>query len=117
MIDAAAAVTRRGLLRFGAGALTLGGLWRAQASAPTPAAARPIRSCILVFFYGGPSHLDTFDLKPNAPAEVRGEFGSIATTVPGLRVCEHLPRMARVMHKVAQIRSMTHAASLHDSAS
>ena len=116
MTDAAMAVTRRGLLRFG-GLLTLGGLWRAQAAPSTPTAARPIKSCILVFFYGGPSHLDTFDLKPNAPAEVRGEFGSIATTVPGVRVCEHLPRMARVMDKVAQIRTVTHAASLHDSAS
>src|SRR4051812_7519103 len=103
MTDAAAAVTRRGLLRFGTGLLTLGGLWRAQAAAPAPA-GRPIRSCILVFFYGGPSHLDTFDLKPNAPPEVRGEFGSISTTVPGVRVCEHLPRMARVMDKVGQIR-------------
>jgi hypothetical protein len=116
MTDAAMAVTRRGLIRFGGGLLTLGGLWRAQAAAPTPSAVRPIRSCILVFFYGGPSHLDTFDLKPNAPAEVRGEFTSISTTVPGVRVCEHLPHMARVMDKVAQIRSVTHAASLHDSA-
>ena len=114
MTDAAEAVTRRGLLQFGGGLLTLSGLWRAQA-APTPA-ARPIRSCIVVFFYGGPSHLDTFDLKPDAPAEVRGEFKPIATSVPGVRVCEHLPHMARVMHHVAQVRSVTHAASLHDSA-
>ena len=57
----------------------------------------PIRSCILIFYYGGPSHLDTFDMKPNAPAEVRGAFGSIATTAPGLRVCEHLPQTARVI--------------------
>jgi len=117
MPDVATAVTRRGLLRFGAGALTLGGLWRARAASPVMPAARPVRSCILVFFYGGPSHLDTFDLKPNAPAEVRGEFQSISTAVPGVRVCEHLPRMAPVMDKVAQIRTVTHAASLHDSAS
>src|SRR5438045_1491720 len=102
MTDAAGAVTRRGLLRFGSGLLTLGGLWPAQAASPPPAAGRPIRSCILVFFYGGPSHLDTFDLKPNAPAEVRGEFTSISPKVPGVRVCEHLPRMSRVMDKVAQ---------------
>ena len=76
-----------------------------------------IRACILVFYYGGPSQLDTYDLKPNAPAEVRGEFRPIATTVPGLQVCEHLPRMARWMHKAALIRSMTHQARLHDSAS
>jgi hypothetical protein len=116
MTDAATAVTRRGLLRFGGGLLTLGGLWRAQAGSPVLNTTRPIKSCILLFFYGGPSHLDTFDLKPNAPAEVRGEFASIATTVPGVRVCEHLPRMARVMDRIAQIRTVTHAASLHDSA-
>lgn len=117
MADAATAVTRRGLLRFGGGLLTLGGLWRARAEAPAFPVRRPIRSCILVFFYGGPSHLDTFDLKPNAPPEIRGEFRGISTAVPGVRVCEHLPRMARVMDRVAQIRSVTHAASLHDSAS
>jgi hypothetical protein len=57
-----------------------------------------------------------FDMKPQAPAEVRGEFKSIATTVPGVRVCEHLPGTARVMHKVALIRSMHHAMRNHDSA-
>jgi hypothetical protein len=75
-----------------------------------------IKACIFIFYYGGPSHLDTFDLKPGAPAEIRGEFGSIATTVPGLRVCEHLPRTARVMHKVALVRSMSHLMRNHDSA-
>lgn len=78
---------------------------------------RPIRACILLFYYGGPSHLDTYDLKPNAPAEIRGEFRPIATSVPGVNVAEHLPGMSRVMHKVAQIRSMTHGYRLHDSAS
>src|SRR5262249_8817689 len=53
----------------------------------------------------------------DAPAEVRGEFKTVATSVPGLRVCEHLPRLARVMHKVALVRSLHHAARLHDSAS
>jgi len=61
--------------------------------------------------------LDTYDLKPEAPAEVRGEFKAIATSVPGLFVCEHLPKMARSMHKVALIRSMHHRNRLHDSAS
>jgi hypothetical protein len=118
MTDAATAVTRRGLLQFGGGflGLTVGGLDRARATVPIRTDWPAIRSCILVFLYGGPSHLDTFDLKPNAPKEVRGEFGSISTKVAGVRVCEHLPRMARVMDKVAQIRSVTHAASLHDSA-
>jgi hypothetical protein len=78
---------------------------------------KPIRSCIVVFYYGGPSHLDTFDMKPEAPAEVRGEFQSVATSVPGFQISEHLPHLAQVMHKVAVIRSMHHTNRLHDSAS
>src|SRR5712671_4510552 len=92
-------LTRRRLLQFGGAGglgLTLGGLWQAQASSQSSAVApSSIRACILIFYYGGPSHLDTFDMKPNAPAEVRGEFRPIATSVPGIQVCEHLPRMAR----------------------
>lgn len=113
-------LSRRGLLQFGGGAylgLNLGGLWRAQAASQLPAHPKPIRSCILVFLYGGPSQIDTFDPKPDAPAEVRGEFKSIATSAPGVRICEHLPHMARLMHKTAIIRSMHHAAHLHDSGS
>ena len=71
-----------------------------------------LKSCILVFDYGGPSHLDTYDLKPNAPAEVRGEFQPISTTVPGLHICEHLPKMSQQMHRVALVRSVTHQARL-----
>lgn len=113
-------VSRRSLLQFGTGSylgLNLGGLWRAQASAPTVVATKPIKACILVFLYGGPSHIDTFDMKPDAPAEVRGSFKPIATTAHGVRICEHLPRMAKLMHKVAVVRSMHHAAHLHDSGS
>jgi hypothetical protein len=112
---------RRQVLQLGGGylGLSLAGLWHAQSvtGADLPAISSPIKSCIVVFYYGGPSHLDTYDLKPNAPAEVRGEFGPIATSVPGLFVCEHLPRMSRCMHKVALIRSMHHQNRLHDSAS
>ena len=118
MPDAATLLTRRRLLQFTGGGylgLNLGGLWTAQAANPRPTSS--IRACILVFYYGGPSHLDTYDLKPNAPAEVRGEFKPISTSVPGTQVCEHLPRMAKLMHKVALVRSVTHAARLHDSAS
>ena len=79
--------------------------------------ANSIRSCIFVFYYGGPSHLDTYDMKPDAPVSVRGEFTSIGTSQPGLRICEHMPHMARVMHKVALVRSMHHTNRLHDSAS
>src|SRR5262245_18001570 len=121
MRDTLDILTRRRLLQIAAGGylgLNLGGLWQAQAARPKPAAThKPITACILVFQYGGPSQLDTFDMKPNAPAEVRGEFRPIATTVPGLRVCEHLPRLARLMHRAAVIRSVTHNARLQDSAS
>src|SRR5579863_8481764 len=116
---------RRGLLKLGGlNMLSLPGVLHAlhtQAAANPPALAPsatllPIRSCILIFNYGGPSQLETWDLKPHAPAEVRGEFKSIATSVPGLSICEHLPRMAQQMHKVAVIRSMSHLMRAHDSA-
>lgn len=113
-------LTRRRLLQFGgAGALSLGGLMRAklQAEQTGVAAASRIRSCIFVFYYGGPSHLDTYDLKPDAPSTVRGEFQPISTTVPGLQIGEHLPHMANVMHRCALIRSLHHTNRLHDSAS
>ncbi len=77
----------------------------------------PLRSCIVIFYYGGPSQLETWDPKPGAPAEVRGEFAAISTSVVGLNISEHLPLMARRMHRVALIRSMTHTNRLHDSAS
>lgn len=110
---------RRHFLQLSGGVLGLhlGGLWQAQAVATSRPRHSPIRACILIFYYGGPSHLDTYDPKPNAPAEIRGEFRVIATSVPGIQICEHLPRMARVMHKVALIRSLHHSARLHDSAS
>ena len=114
------ALTRRGFVQFGgAGALSLGGLWRAQANAaPTEGSTRlGIRACIFVFYYGGPSHLDTYDPKPQAPSTVRGEFQPIATSVPGLQISEHLPHMSKVMHHCALIRSMRHTNRLHDSAS
>jgi hypothetical protein len=75
-----------------------------------------VRSCILVFFYGGPSHLDSWDPKPAAPREVRGEFRPIATTVPGIQVSEHLPRCARAMHRLALVRGMHHPMRNHNSA-
>ena len=101
--------------------LNLCGLLRAQAAPQGVMSATndlpKLRACIVVFYYGGPSHLDTLDPKPNAPAEVRGEFASISTSVPGLTISEHMPQTAKVMHHVALIRSMHHANRLHDSAS
>ena len=75
-----------------------------------------IRSCILLFYYGGPSHLDTLDPKPDAPAEVRGDYRSIATAVPGVRLCEHLPRTARLMDRMALLRGLHHPMRNHNSA-
>jgi hypothetical protein len=121
-------VLRQGLV--GSLGLNLGSLIWARAALAEQAAARgpgvpakraargtTIRACILVFYYGGPSHLDTFDPKPDAPKEIRGEFDTISTSVSGLTISEHLPRMARLMHKVALVRSMHHTNRLHDSAS
>ena len=112
--------SRRRFLRLGgAGALSLGGLLQARlhADAAGVAAAAKIKACIFVFYYGGPSHLDTYDLKPDAPSAVRGEFQPIATTIPGLQICEHLPHMSKVMHHCALLRGMHHRNRLHDSAS
>ena len=83
--------TRRGLLQFGVGGylgLNLGGLLRAQSSEHLKRVSKPkIRACILIFYYGGPSHLDTFDMKPKASENVRGEFRPTQTSVPGLHIC------------------------------
>jgi len=113
-------LTRRRLLQLGAGGylgLNLGGLWQAQAAQSKNAATPQIKACIFVFLYGGPSQLETFDLKPDAPAEVRGDFRPIATSAPGVRIGEHLPKLAKWMHKCAIVRSMHHAAHLHDAGS
>ena len=110
-------LTRRQWLAAGLGTLGFGalpspsGAWQ---SAATP--ARSIRSCILIFYYGGPSHLDTLDPKPDAPAEVRGEYRTIPTSVPGVRVGEHLPRTARLMDRLALVRSLHHPMRNHNSA-
>ena len=68
---------------------------------------------VLVFLTGAASHHDTFDMKPDAPTEVRGEFQSIATSVPSLRVCEHLPRLARSCDKYALVRTLSHSDNNH----
>jgi hypothetical protein len=88
----------------------------ARTARPAALPAKRIRSCILLFSYGGPSHLDTIDPKPAAPAEVRGEYRTIATSVPGVRFCEHMPRMAKLLHRIALIRSLHHPMRNHNSA-
>src|SRR2546426_8421909 len=72
-------------------------------------------NCILLFLVGGPSQLDTWDLKPNAPDTVRGPFQPIRTNVPGIDICEHLPLMAKMADRYALVRSVHHqAAPIHE---
>jgi len=94
--------------------LTLPQLLRAQAQGkgPKPRA----KSVIFLFQWGGPSHLDLFDMKPNAPEQVRGPHRPIASSAEGIQVSEHLPRVAKVMDKVTLVRSMHHAMKNHNSA-
>jgi len=95
------------------GSMTLPRLLQAAAHVPQRSSARA-RSIILLNLFGGPSHLDMFDMKPDAPAEVRGEFRPIATSLPGVQVCEHLPRIAQWMHKATLIRSVSHGYNSHN---
>ncbi len=108
--------TRREALRAGALpwlGLGLADLLRLRAAGAQPA-GRSIRGVILAFCPGGPSHLETFDPKPDAPVEIRGEFGTIATSLPGVRLGEHLPELARRLHRFAVVRSMTTTSAVHE---
>ncbi len=108
------ALTRRDVLRAGSIA-ALGTTLPANVSSNADASSDHPVSCILLLLLGGPSQLDTWDLKPDAPAEVRGPFRPIETNVPGLWIGEIFPRMARVMDKVALVRSVHHrAVPVHD---
>jgi hypothetical protein len=108
-------LSRRDFLRIGG--LAMGGLTLPQILAAEEKAGRrnPHKAVIMVFLPGGPSHQDIFDLKPDAPAEVRGEFKPIKTNVPGIEICEHLPRMAAMMDKFTIIRSLVGARDEHAS--
>lgn len=66
-------------------------------------------ACIVIFLNGGPSHLDMWDMKPEGPVDIRGEFQPISTSLPGIALCEHLPRLARVLHLTTLVRSMHHS--------
>jgi hypothetical protein len=94
---------------IGALGLSLPDLLRAEASAARAASTASADACVLIFLNGGPSHLDMWDMKPAAPVEIRGEFRPIASSVPGVQVCEHLPRLARQMHRCALVRSVHHS--------
>src|SRR5215210_7930911 len=114
--------SRREFLRAGGlGLLGLGlpTLLRAQGltAAATPGGGfGRARACILLFMWGGPAQQETWDLKPEAPAQVRGEFRPIATSVPGIAISEHFPRIARHADRLAIIRSVHHADVNHTTA-
>ncbi|HJZ57028.1 MAG TPA: DUF1501 domain-containing protein, partial [Gemmataceae bacterium] len=108
-------ITRRELLRAG----SLAGLVAATGGLrPPPAKAdsrrAPARAIILLDLFGGPSHIDTFDPKPDAPEGIRGEFKTIPTVLPGVRICEHLPQLARRLDRTALIRTVSHHYNSHN---
>ncbi len=108
--------TRREFLRVGAlglGSFTMADLLRSQAQAAVAGRVAPDTSVIFVWLPGGPPHMDMYDLKPNAPAEYRGAFRPIPTTVPGLDVCDLLPLHAKLAHKYNVVRSIAHTFADH----
>jgi len=111
-------LTRRETLQAGALALLEGlnlpTLLRAEESRKSHERPGKAKSVILLYLLGGAATQDMVDMKPNAPAEIRGEFKPIPTNVPGIQICEHLPLMARWMHKVAVVRSLNHKAGCHN---
>lgn len=114
-------VTRRDMLRVGGlglAGLSLPDMLRLQDAAANESAARPrsfgkAKSIILIHLYGSPSQLETVDPKPEAPVEIRGDLGCIDSSLPGLKVCELLPNLAKVMDRTTVIRSLTHPYPLH----
>src|SRR5262249_24339358 len=108
-------ITRRNFLRIGGlamGGLSLRQLLEAEARAGIK---NSHKSVIIVYSPGGRSPLETFDMKPDAPAEIRGQFKPISTNLPGVHICEHLPRLAQMMNKVTVIRSLADAVDDHSS--
>jgi uncharacterized protein (DUF1501 family) len=107
-------IKRRDMLR--AGVLSLGGLTLANYTRLANAGALKngkAERAIFIELPGGPSHLDTFDMKPDAPAEIRGSFNPIATNVPGIQISEHLPKLAQVADKFAILRGVSHTRAAH----
>src|SRR5262245_12716367 len=105
--------SRRNFLKMGGlamGGLSLPQLLRAEEVAGLGSSHR---SVIMIFLSGGPPHQDMVDLKPDAPAEIRGEFNPIRTRVPGIDICEHLPRLAGRMDRLAIIRSLVGSEGRH----
>ncbi len=108
-------VSRRGFLKigglsFGVGGFTLADLYRAEAAQGRSSH----KSVINIFLAGGPPHQDLWDIKTNAPSEIRGEFRAIPTNVPGIEICEVFPRIAKLMDKAAIIRSVVGCKDRHE---
>ncbi len=106
--------SRRDFLKVGgmaAGGLSLGQLLGLEAQAGTGSSHKAV---INIYLPGGPSHLDMFDLKPDAPSEIRGEFSPIGTNVPGIQICEMFPRLAKMADKFAIVRSLSDSDGGHD---
>ena len=102
-------IDRRGFLRAGAAAALAG----AAQAAPRAAGFGSAKRCILLCLWGSPSQLETFDPKPDAPRQIRGDLGAIPTALPGIRISEILPRIARILDRVCVVRSMTHRYPIH----
>ena len=110
--------SRRNFLKIGAlgfGGLGFGGLSLPQLLRAEQGGGRSSKSIIMIYLPGGPPHQDMYDLKTNAPSEIRGEFQPIATNVPGIQICEHLPQLAKLADKYAIIRTMVGAKDRHES--
>jgi hypothetical protein len=108
--------TRRSFLKvgfLGLAGMTLADRLALKAQANESGRPTPDTAVILVWLGGGPSHIDMYDLKPDAPAEFRGEFRPTATNVPGIQIGEHLPHQARLMDKISVVRSVTHTNAGH----
>lgn len=104
-----ARMSRRSLLKVGALSYLGASLPHLLQAEDRAGHASKADSCIVLFLNGGPSHLDMWDMKPNAPAEIRGEFQPIASSLPGYQISEHLPLMSKWMHKATVVRSMHHS--------
>src|SRR5262249_33667362 len=98
---------------LGLGGLTLADLLRLKAT-PPPAGRPREKSVIFVYLFGGPSHVDSYDMKPDAPAEYRGEFRPIKTNVPGFDICELMPMQAGIADKLALVRNLKFDPNFHD---
>ena len=110
--------TRRDFLQLGLGSLGglgVAGLGLAPLLQAQAASGKPKRNCILIWLDGGPSHYETFDPKPDAPKEVRGKWGDIKTSVPGLHFCEKVPELAKVADRFTVLRSVIHKSNNHGS--